>query len=341
MQIAKCWTALLLLAATCLIPAFFWPAPPAALAQAVQTDYRRAADYAAAYGGVGLLVIRGERIVYEQFAPGRSADTPHLLASGTKSFAGVMAAAAVQDGLLTFDERVSETITEWKSDPLKAQITVRHLLSLASGLGKAGRGGNPVSFAQAVQAPAVSPPGRAFDYNPVNFQLFGELMRRKLAPRREEPLAYLSRRVLEPIGMRIARWRTTTDGDPDLPGGAIATARDWAKFGLLLKNGGTWQGRQIVSREALAQCFVRSATNPAYGLTFWLNAPSRSARPERNNPVGGAGPPDLIMAAGAGGQRLYVIPSLDLVVVRQGDLRSARGRGSGRFRDDEFIRALL
>ncbi|MBW4699206.1 MAG: beta-lactamase family protein [Aphanocapsa lilacina HA4352-LM1] len=340
MQLAKCWT-VLLLALTCSVPGTPWPLPSAAHAQAVQTDYRRAADYAAAHGGVGLLVIRGERTVYEQFAPGRSAETPHLLASGTKSFTGVMAAAAVQDGLLTFEERVAETITEWKADPLKSQITVRHLLSLTSGLAKAGRGGKPVSFAQAVQVAAVSPPGRDFDYNPVNFQLFGELMRRKLAPHSEAPIAYLQRRILSPIGMRIARWRTTADGDPDLPGGAIASARDWARFGLLIKNGGTWQGRQIVSKDVLAQCFVRSAANPAYGLTFWLNAPSRSARPERNNPLGGAGPADLFMAAGAGGQRLYIIPSMDLLVVRQGDLRSARGAGGGRFRDDEFIRALL
>lgn len=321
--------------------------------QVPQNRFEQAAAYAMATGGVALMILQGDRVVFEQYAPGFDSNTPHILASGTKSFSGVIAAAAVQDGLLDFDERVSDTLTEWKADPLKARMTVRQLLSLESGLGKAGRGGHPVSFAQAVQVPAVAPPATAFDYNPVNFQAFGELMRRKLAPRREQPLAYLQRRVFDPMGLSVSQWRTTDDNDPDLPGGGVMSARDWARFGLFLKNGGSWQGRQIIERKYLQQCFVRSPLNPAYGLSFWLNAPSSTGRSQRSNPVGGVGPLDLFMAAGAGGQRLYVIPSQDMVVVRFATLGAGRGRGGGRmfgqggagsggrFFDSQFIQLLF
>ena len=65
-------------------------------------------------------MVRGE-IVFEDYAPGWTADKPHLLASGTKSFCGVMAACAVHDGLITLDEKVAETLTEWKDDQRKSQ----------------------------------------------------------------------------------------------------------------------------------------------------------------------------------------------------------------------------
>jgi CubicO group peptidase (beta-lactamase class C family) len=97
-------------------------------------NYEAAAEYSHSQHGTGVLVmVRGE-IVFEDYAPGWTADKPHLLASGTKSFCGVMSACAVHDGLLTLDEKVAETLTEWKDDQRKSQITIRQLLSLSSGI---------------------------------------------------------------------------------------------------------------------------------------------------------------------------------------------------------------
>ncbi|MFM7561474.1 MAG: serine hydrolase domain-containing protein, partial [Planctomycetota bacterium] len=95
---------------------------------------KAAAEYSHSQHGTGVLVmVRGE-VVFEDYAPGWTADKPHLLASGTKSFCGVMAACAVHDGLLTLDEKVAETLTEWKDDPRKSKVTIRQLLSLSSGI---------------------------------------------------------------------------------------------------------------------------------------------------------------------------------------------------------------
>ncbi len=76
---------------------------------------------------------RGE-VIFEDYAPEWNADKPHLLASGTKSFSGVLAVCAVQDHYLELEERVADTLVEWKDDPDKNRITIRQLLSLCSGL---------------------------------------------------------------------------------------------------------------------------------------------------------------------------------------------------------------
>ncbi|MBV9960343.1 MAG: serine hydrolase [Acidobacteria bacterium] len=306
--------------------------------------YKLAADYSKNYRGLSVLVLKGDRIVFEQYDNGHSADEPHLLASGTKSFAGVMAVAAIEDKLLSLDERVADTITEWKSDPRKSKITISELLHLTSGIG-GGTLGRPPEYADAITAAADFEPGTKFQYGPTPFQIFGEVMRRKLLPRKESPLDYLKRRVLDPIGLNVSVWQRARDGNPQLPSGAFLTAREWAKFGLFIKNGGKWSGKQLLPKKLLADCFVGSKANPAYGLTFWLNAKGTGPLGEEDkrflravdkigvNGIYAKGPRDLVMAAGAAGQRLYIIPSLDLVIVRQGRL--------SRFDDAEFLARLL
>lgn len=100
----------------------------------VQSSFSAAAKYSAERGGVSFLVMQEGRVVAEDYPNGGNANRARELASGTKSFSGVMAACAVQDGLMAWDDRVSDVITEWKSDPRRSQITVRQLLSLSSGI---------------------------------------------------------------------------------------------------------------------------------------------------------------------------------------------------------------
>jgi CubicO group peptidase (beta-lactamase class C family) len=321
------------------------PAPPPADA------LRAAASYSAAREGISFLVVFDGRVVFEDYPNGGGASHPHELASGTKSFSGVMAAAAVKDRLLALDERVCDTLPEWRADPRKSKVTIRQLLSLTSGLATGGERGRVPTYADAVAAPSVDEPGRRFSYGAVPFQVFGEVMRRKLAPHGEKPLDYLCRRVLDPIGLSVGRWRRGADGNPHLPSGAALTARDWAKLGELVRLGGRWDGVDLLDRRALDACFEGTPANPRYGLTWWLNRPidrrlalripvlRRNAASLENVP---GVPPDLVFAAGAGDQRLYVSRGRGLVVVRQakGILRALRGERSG-FSDDAFLRLLF
>jgi CubicO group peptidase (beta-lactamase class C family) len=312
-------------------------APAPVLAQSLNFD--AAAAYSAERRGVSVLVLHRGRVAFEDYPNDGAPARGWPLWSGTKSFTGVMAAAAVQDRLLELDEPAADTLSEWRGDA-RARITIAHLLSLTSGLA-AGLGQRPPSYADAVRTPAGAPPGAHFQYGPVSFQIFGEIMRRKLDG---DPLAYLTRRILDPIGIAPTEWRRGRDGNPLMPQGASFTARDWAQFGKFVIDGGRGQ----VDRDALARCFQPSRANPGYGLSFWLLregliGPSERAMPIEIDPAALARLGEVNMAAGAGDQRLYLMAERDLVVARQatGLLRSFRARGDARWSDAAFLRALL
>ncbi|MBL8186033.1 MAG: serine hydrolase [Blastocatellia bacterium] len=315
--------------------------------------YRHAADYSREARGLSVLVIKGEKIVFEEYHNGHSENTPWMLASGTKSFSGVILAAAIEDKLISdFDEPVSKTLTEWRSDARLSKVTYRQLLTLTSGI-DVGQNARPPAYSAAVMFKSRFEPGDRFQYGPVPFQAFGEAMRRKLSVKKESVMDYLERRIFEPIGLKVGRW-TMQEGQPNMPSGAFLTAREWAKFGQFLKNGGRWNGKQVVSAKLLAELTNGSKANPNYGLTFWLNRSNSGRadvaenegrlrqilgdRPSNTTEMSRRGfgpdvPSDAYMAAGAGNQRLYIIPSLDLIIVRQGRLTQ--------FDDREFLLRML
>jgi CubicO group peptidase (beta-lactamase class C family) len=306
--------------------------------QSSNKAYEDAAKYSREHRGIAVAVMKDDKIVFEDYAMQGSADLPWMLASGTKSFSGVMCAAAIDDKLISsFDEKVADTITEWKNDPRKSKVTIRQLLSLTSGI-DAGQIGSVPSYSEAVTKPAKYDPGTKFEYGPVPFQIFGEVMTRKLKAKNETVWAYMKRRILDPIDLAPTIWRKN-EGQPLLPQGAAMTAREWIKFGKLLKDRGKWNGKQLIDAKLLDELVIGSKVNPAYGLTFWLNAdgtgPSGGSRLSISGDIGKklSTSKNIYMAAGAGNQRLYVIPSEDMVVVRFGAF--------GDYDDREFVTKLL
>lgn len=303
--------------------------------------FKFAADYSRETRGVSVLVMKGDKIVFEDYQNGFKADEPWMLASGTKSFTGVLLAAAIEDKLVTgFDEKVADTITEWKTDTRKSKITLRQLLSLTSGI-DAGQIGRVPEYSEAINYAMKYDPGTHFEYGPVPFQIFGEVMTRKLKSRNETYDAYLHRRILDPIGLKVGSWRKFGD-QPLLPQGASLTAREWVKFGLFLRSHGKWNGKQLIAGKYLDELVKGSAANPAYGISFWLNKQGQdpAGRPTGRGVIDDISvnglsdaADDLFMAAGAGNQRLYIIPSMDMVVVRQGQFT--------RYDDREFLRRLF
>lgn len=309
-------------------------------ASAQSQEFSAAAAYSAERRGVSFLVMRRGEVIFENYPNEGGAALGWELASGTKSFTGVMAAAAIQDNLISsWDERASDTLTEWRGDE-RRRITIRHLLSLTSGI-SGGSLGRPPTYADAVAQHPDAAPGERFAYGPTPFQVFGEIVRRKT---NGDPLDYLTRRILAPLDIVPQRWRRGADGMPHMPSGAALTARDWARFGwFVLQNG---EGR--VDERALRACFSPSRANPGYGLSFWLLRdglipPGRSAGVEIDTAMserfGG-----ISMAAGAGNQRLYLVPALDLIIARQasGILQAMVRRERGpRWSDAEFLRLAL
>jgi len=271
-------------------------------------DLDAALAYAERHQLQALLVLRGDEVALERYAEGWDAERPHPLYSGTKSFWGVLAVLAERDGLLTLDEPVGATFESWAADAAKARVTLRELLQLTSGIGFGGLGSAVPTYEKALAVPLRDPPGERFTYGGIPLQVFGAVLARKLEPRGLTPQAYLRERLLDPIGLQVGSWRTLRDGTQPLPTGAFLAAREWLKFGRLVRDGGVWNGAALVPREQLAACFVGSTANPRYGLAWWLSP--LDARP------------DVVYASGAGGQALYVLPANDAVVVKFGQSNS-------------------
>jgi CubicO group peptidase (beta-lactamase class C family) len=275
------------------------------------------------------------KTIREEYPNGGSPTRAWELASGTKSFNGVIALCAVEDGLLTLEEKVTKTIPEWAKDDRK-DATVRHVLTLTAGIDTQGQGigpGRMPTYAKAVTIEPNAKPGVRFQYGPAPFMAFGEIMNRKLKSRNETTLEYLTRRVFKPLGIQPGFWRKDADGNAHLPSGGHLTARDWAKFGEMIR----LDGKGVLKPGLTQELFKGTPANPSYGLTWWL--PSQGGL-EPNGRTRWAWdaklPTDVYVAAGAGGQRLYVIPSRELVVVRQAPVAL---RDS--YEDLPFLKALL
>ncbi|MBI5542672.1 MAG: beta-lactamase family protein [Deltaproteobacteria bacterium] len=318
----------------------------------LRENVQAAARYSREVSQISLLVSQQGRVLFEEHRASPKAGYP--VASCAKSLWGLAAAAAVQDGLLSFDELVCATFPGWEDDPRKARVRVRDLLSMTSGLDP---GYEPLyshdpedAHQTALALPAINEPGELFVYGPANMEVFGALLAKKLARRGLSPLRYLEKRVLEPTGAGYTGWSRDKVGHPMMSSGVQMTARQLLAVGRLIAHRGAVGGRRLVSASALGELFQGTPANPAYGMTLWLNANARLSeavetdiektlglgRPHEGWStacVSKAAPPDLVVMVGSWNQRVYVSPSLDLVIVRQ---------GSGtRFSDAEFLSRLF
>jgi CubicO group peptidase (beta-lactamase class C family) len=274
--------------------------------------------YAERHALHALVVREGERVVLERYGGGYDAEKPHALYSGTKSFWGVLAVAAERDGLLALDEPVARTFASW-NEGAKARVTLRDLLQLTSGIGFGGLGSAVPPYGAALATELKNEPGERFTYGGIPLQVFGAVLARKLEPRDLSPHDYLRERILDRIGLHVASWRALKDGTHPLPTGAFLTAREWLKFGVLVRDRGRWERKTIVPEDALARCFTGSRANPRYGLAWWLS-------PLPNHP-------DIVYASGSGGQAMYVLPAQNTVIVKFG--------ASSSWKHDAFLKRLL
>jgi CubicO group peptidase (beta-lactamase class C family) len=324
------------------------PFPPARL--------DAAAAYSEQRGGAAVLVMQSGATIFEDSQNGSSPETPVHIASGTKVFFACALAAALEDGLIDgYDELVSDTITEWRNEslhPQKKQITIRHLAELSSGLSHdldQIQGLSPAAadiYDYVVHELRVTrAPGSGFSYGPSHYYVFGVLLERKLqaAGSEQNPLEYLNSRLLGPIGLQYASWAHDSSGNPHIPNGASLNARNWARLGQFILQGGWWDGKQVIAESQMSALRVATGPNPGHGAFLWLNTEGGySLKPSSSAPAGSpggfiyhGGHREMVAAMGAGPSRMYIIPGRDAVIVRQtlGD--------TGTFVDTEFLELLL
>jgi CubicO group peptidase (beta-lactamase class C family) len=256
-----------------------------------------------------LLVIRRGRIAAERYYNGATRRDLFELHSATKSFTSALIGIALQGSYLnSVDQPITALLPEAARDPARRlrEIRLRHLLSMTSGFRwdplrpSAGEGSDWVAFV--LSLPIATPPGDQFTYNGGNSTLLSAVISEASGLRAEE----LARKCLfKPLGIRRYEWASDPEGNTIGAYGLRLTARDFAKLGYLYLRGGIWNERRLLSAD-----YLRDSLSPAsrggfpefspYGFHWWLaNVQGRRA----------------FYAAGYGNQYLYVVPSLDLVVV--------------------------
>jgi CubicO group peptidase (beta-lactamase class C family) len=293
----------------------------------------------------GLLVVRNDKIVCEWYQEGHSADKPHYTASMAKAVVGgVSLAVAISDGLITLDDPAAKFVPQWRDDPLKTKITVRHLGSHTSGIEDAeadnlphnkldGWKGefwkrldpprDPFTLSREV-APLLFQPGEKMQYSNPGIAMLTYCVTAALQDMPHKDIRTLLRdRVMRPIGVADAEWsvgygRTyTVDGLPLVAswGGGSYTARAAARAGRLMLREGNWDGRQLISPEAVKLATRDAGTPGNCGIGWWSN--HDGSYPEL--------PKDAFWGSGAGHQILLVVPSLNLIAVRNGEVLDTVG----------------
>lgn len=313
----------------------------AAAIPAQKPDFTAAAAYSEENSGLAVLVYEKGKLVFERYQNGHKQDKPVHIFSGTKSFVPMVALLAEKDGLLKLDELVCKTITEWQGDKLREKITIRHLLSLTSGLKnndkQLHKENAPDTYGASIACLCTSEPGTKFEYGSNHLLVFGELLKRKLQAKKtksskREPLPgdfvdYLKVRLLDRIDCKFDEWIRDEKGNPALSLGAHMTAREWGKFGQLILNRGRYKNRQIVPRKNWDECFVGSKAKPGYGLNFWLMGIHSK---QSNGPI----PRGTVAAIGLYKQLLIVMPSRKMVIVRLGSKKTP-------FEEREFLKVMF
>lgn len=292
---------------------------------ATLSGLQAAADRAMAEGSTGFLVRQDGATRIERYAAGWGPGRAREVASVAKSFVAVLLAMAIEDGAIAgFDQPAAAFIPAWAGDP-RAGITLRHLMSMTSGLDDAGLALRNVAgdqFAINAAAPLRDPPGTRWAYNTAAYHLLFHILARATG---ETVESYARRRLFGPLRMDDTRWITS----PGVGGegavvnyySAASTARDLARFGQLVLDDGRAHGGRLLSADSLRALLVPSQEpNPSYGLLWWLNArPGKDAFGRGDTLRFPSAPADAVAALGAGGQMVLVVPSRRLVVVRQGD----------------------
>ena len=317
------------------------------------TRLRAWQDALAARKTSGLLVIRRGDIALEWYSDAGGIEKPHGTASMAKALVGGMSLLlATSDGLISADDPAAKYIPGWNTDARKSRITIRHLATHTSGIEDAEQDSiphdqlpgwkgafwkrTPDPFSIALRdAPAIFDPGTQYAYSNPGMAALAYAVTRSL--KGTDIRSQLKQRVLDPLGVPEAAWSIGYNRAYEVDGlrlwanwgGGGFTARATARVGQLMMLQGLWNGRQLIPRDAIKQALTyagmpkpkRSLADPApaSGLAWYVN--SDGVWPDV--------PRDAFAGAGAGHQVMVVIPSLDLIVVRNGDglgeIRSGTG----------------
>lgn len=268
-------------------------------------------DYLQQKNTKSFMILVNGRIVMEEYFNGHTKDDTWQWNSAGKTLVGTITGIAQQEGLLQINNKVSDYIgTSWTSAPINKEnlITNRNLLTMTSGLNDSN---------QLVIRPNLTymaDAGTRWSYHNV----FQKLMDVVAAASSQSYDAYFNAKLRDRIGM-----------DGFWNNGIIfkiyhSTTRSMARFGLLALNKGKWNNEQIINQAFFEESINTSQSiNPSYGYFWWLNGKSSAMLPGGQTVYPGTlipnAPVEMYAAMGAEDQRIYVVPSKKMVVIRMGN----------------------
>jgi CubicO group peptidase (beta-lactamase class C family) len=278
-----------------------------------------------------VLIVRHGVLVLDEYFPGTSynrpytrfdKDTLHSMQSVTKSYNSALVGIAIDQGHIgSVDDKISTYLPEYADifeHSERDSIRIKHLLAMTAGLYwdewtypnddirntnvAMARSPDPVRYA--LELPVMAPPGTTFLYNSGMSITLGRIVHNATGLR---PNEFAEQYLFGPLGITDYYWYCCTDGTVHTGGGLWLRPRDMAKFGLLFLNGGRWGEEQVVSEGWVNESVQQHAPGVEYGYQWWL-----SSYTLRGQVI------ECYSARGRGGQFIFVLPDLDLVVVFTG-----------------------
>ena len=313
----------------------------AQLTDAIQSIFKEA-DTAKPIRTRAVVVLYEGKLIAEQYGQDFTKDTKLLGWSMTKSVTSALIGLLVKADKLNIDNPAP--VPEWESadDPRHA-ITIKNLLQQSSGLNfvedytKSSEGTNMLfkkadMGAYTASRPLKNAPGSVFYYSSGNTNILSRIIRQTVGENNYHTFPYDS--LFYKLGMYSVVLEPDASGTFVGSSYMYATARDWARFGLLYFNKGLYNHQRILSEDWIQQTITPAGSSKLgeYGFQFWLNAGPENNPQSRTYP---SAPTDLYYADGFEGQRIYVIPSKKLVVVRLGLTKYKN------FKEDAFLAAIL
>lgn len=283
-----------------------------------------------------VVVIHKGKLVAERYAPGIDADTPLIGWSMTKSVTNMLVGLLVKDGRLALNQSAPVPAWQKKAGDPRAEITIDQLLRMSSGLDfeeeyalfsdvtrMLSVEGDAAGFA--ASKPLLVEPDTLWYYSSGTSNILSGIIRRTVGGDLRQYYDFAQQRLFGPLGIYTANIETDYNGTFIGSSYMYASARDWARLGQFCLQKGRWRGRQLLPENWLSYSTSPTPTNPRnnYGAHFWLNADPADGQQKRTWP---SLPADTYSMNGFQGQRVVIVPSQELVVVRLG-FSGGRKRG--------------
>ncbi|NJB70600.1 CubicO group peptidase (beta-lactamase class C family) [Saonia flava] len=280
------------------------------------------------------VVLKDGRIVLEKYFGDFDASKSHTWNSAAKTLTAFTIGIAQEEGLLSIDNPSSDYMGEgWSSLTLEQEqlITVKHHLTMTSGLDYT----DDIFCTDKECLLYKNDPGTYWYYHNAPYTLLDEVISGAVG---KDYKTYFYEKVRDRIGMQ-GSWLKI--GYNNL---YFSTARSMARFGLLNLNKGIWDGTSILTDESIFNQMTNTSQdlNTSYGYLWWLNGKNSYKVPGSEELFTGklipSAPDDLIAGLGAFDQKLYVVPSKGLVVVRMGDSADAEQLGPSSFDNNLWLK---